>query len=364
MFLATNAKKHGYDIYVACRIRQHKKEIEKHGIKVINLAICRGSTSLGKNLIELLQFITLFFRIRPDILYFLALRPVFVGGLAASFLRYRNAIFSFAGFGHLFINERRFGLKLFLLKTILPIVAGSGKCLVENQNDRSFLKTFGISDNKIEVLPGSGVNLEDFRPVNETKNISGPPIVMMACRLIWPKGVGVFAEAAKKIQKWGCLARFVLVGEPDPHNPESVPVSIIKKWEDDGIFKWLGAKTDMNNILQQADIFCLPTSYREGMPKVLLEAMACGLPCITTNTRGCNEAVRHEENGLLVPPDDPQALALAIRKLVESPELRQKLGKAGRRIAEIEYNEKIVCNRTMEIFKEMLKRNHQQASLL
>lgn len=354
-FLAIEAKKCGHTVLIACRFSKYRKLFEKYGMVTFELGLQRKSLSPFCLISEIVQITLLYFQQRPDILYHLAVRPIVVGGFAALLARKPCIVSSFAGMGHLFAFEGKPSLKLCILRRLIKISAGKSQCLVENKDDKYSLEKCGIAKTQINVLPGSGVNISAFSPSSTIKKKKSYPVVLMASRLIWPKGVGVFVEAAKIVQSWGLIAEFVLVGEPDQGNPESVPLAQIRDWINDGVVNWQGPKTDMNSVFNDTDVFCLPTSYREGMPKVLLEAMACGVPCITTNTRGCKEAVRHEENGLLVPPNDPKALAFAIRKLADSPKLRKKLGEAGRKIAENEYNEKSVCTRTMELFKGMLK---------
>jgi len=179
------------------------------------------------------------------------------------------------------------------------------------------------------------------------------PVVVLAGRMLWAKGVGEFVDAARRLREQKVEARFVLAGDSDPGNPSAVPVWQLEQWHDSGVVEWWGACDDMPRVLGEAHIVCLP-SYREGLPKVLIEAAASGRPIVTTDVPGCREIVRHEENGLLVPVQNAAALAAALRRLILSPVLRQFLGQRGREIAVAEFGLETVIEQTLTIYKELL----------
>src|SRR5206468_1936880 len=149
------------------------------------------------------------------------------------------------------------------------------------------------------LIRGSGVDCQTFHPREEP---TGRPMVLMASRLLWDKGVRHFVEAARQIRKSDDSARFVLAGEPDFGNPEAIPVPQIQAWVQEGAIEWLGRRDDMPDLLAKASVVVLPTMYGEGVPKILLEAAATGRPIVATDVRGCREIVKHGINGLLVPP--------------------------------------------------------------
>jgi glycosyltransferase involved in cell wall biosynthesis len=181
----------------------------------------------------------------------------------------------------------------------------------------------------------------------------GIPLAVLASRMLWHKGVGEFVEAALMLKASGVKARFVLVGDIDPGNPSTVSTAQLEAWQRSGSVEWWGRRIDMPEVLAKAHIVCLP-SYREGMPKVLIEAAACGRPIIAADSPGCREIVRHEDNGLLVPVRDPAALAGALRCLIEDPELRGHMGTRGREIAEAEFSMENVINKILAVFRELL----------
>jgi glycosyltransferase involved in cell wall biosynthesis len=178
-------------------------------------------------------------------------------------------------------------------------------------------------------------------------------LVVVTARLLWDKGLGEFVAAARLLRAQGIQARFALVGDLDPGNRASIDPAVLDEWKAEGVVELWGFRRDMPRVLGEADIVCLP-SYREGLPKSLLEAMAAGLPCVTTDVPGCREAVRNGENGWLVPPRDPQALARALKLLIENPDLRYRMGKRGRDMVLTEFDSPIICQQTLQVYEGML----------
>ena len=201
------------------------------------------------------------------------------------------------------------------------------------------------------LIRGSGVDPTAFCPAGEP---SGPPTVMLASRMIWTKGVGEFVEAARMLRGGGAEARFVLVGQDDPQNPATIPAAQLNAWNKEGIVQWWGHCGNMPDILGRSSVVVLPTYYGEGLPKVLLEAAACGKPIVTTRARGCDEIVRDGENGYLVAPRDPQSLAQAIGRLLSDPHQRWRMGSAGRRLVLREFTADYVAAQNMDIYLQML----------
>ncbi len=173
-----------------------------------------------------------------------------------------------------------------------------------------------------------GVDISKFIPLPED---SGEPVIILASRMLWDKGVGEFFEAARLLRQEGILARFALVGGPDDDNPATISKAQLLHWQDTGIVEWWGHREDMPKVLASACVVVLP-SYREGIPKVLLEAASCARPIVATDVPGCREIVRHMYNGLLVPANDPRALAYAIATLIRDPLLCKRMGARGREL--------------------------------
>ena len=172
--------------------------------------------------------------------------------------------------------------------------------------------------------------------------------------MLWDKGVGLFVEAARQLRSRRTDSRFVLVGPIDEGNPSAVPEAQIQAWAAEGVVEWWGYQADMQETLSRAHIVALPAIQREGLPKVLLEAAACARPVVAGDVPGCREIVRPDVNGILVPPGDRTALALALERLLDSAELRGRFGCAGRKIVEQEFAQQIVVNETLDLYARML----------
>ena len=180
-----------------------------------------------------------------------------------------------------------------------------------------------------------------------------PLRVLLAARLLWDKGLAEYVEAARRLRGEGRAIEFLLAGDPDPGNPAAVPESTVRGWADEGVLQWLGHVDDMAGLFASVDVVVLP-SYREGLPKGLIEAAACALPLVTTDVPGCREVVSDGVDGLLVPVRDAAALAAAIARLHDDPELAARLGKAARAKALAEFDEQIVIARTLAVYRELL----------
>jgi glycosyltransferase involved in cell wall biosynthesis len=202
----------------------------------------------------------------------------------------------------------------------------------------------------VELIRGSGVDTSRFVDSPEPGTA---PVVVLASRMLWGKGVGEFVEAAKQLRTEGIKCRMVLVGRLDSESQDAVPEATLKSWQAEGIVEWWGHRDDMLDVYTQAHIVCLP-SYLVGAPKVLLEASSCGRAIVTTDVSGCKEIVRHNENGLLVPPKDPAALASALKTLIQNPDLRKQMGRRGRQIVLEEFSDEIVVGRTMALYRMLL----------
>ena len=205
------------------------------------------------------------------------------------------------------------------------------------------------------LIRGSGVDTRRFFPQPEP---AGIPLVVLPARMLWDKGIAEFVAAARILRAEGLEARFALVGDNDDQNPASVASSRLNAWEKEAVIEWWGWKEEMEQIYAQAAIVCLPSFYREGVPKALIEAAACGRPLVTTDMPGCREIVRHGENGLLVPVRDDEALAKALRYLVENPSRRSIMGAASRTIAENEFSMELVISQTLAFYQSCRNERH------
>jgi glycosyltransferase involved in cell wall biosynthesis len=349
--LAIAAKMAGFDVTVATRLARHREIIEAAGLRALQFEMDRRGMSPIGLAQETLRLANLYRRERPDIVHHVSLRPVVVGGFAARLAGIRHVVSALTGMGFLFTDGGRGSLARRALQSVLPWLMARGVTIVQNKDDGGLLRSLGVPAERLRLIPGSGVDVTSFVP--RLTPAAGKPVVMMASRLLWDKGVREFAEAARLCRNRGVQARFVLVGSPDPQNPSSIPGAELESWHASGILEWWGPREDMAAVFSQAHVVCLP-SYREGLPKVLLEAAACGKPIITTDTPGCREIVRHGENGFLVPVRAVTELAEAAERLVSDATLREAMGRAGRRKIEEEFSLERVVSETLQVYAELL----------
>lgn len=346
--LAKAAKEAGFEVTVITRCNAECAGIEAAGLRVVPFDMARrGLNPLGL-LREVVGVARLYRKLKPDIVHHVALRPVVVGGLAARLAGVRSAVSAIAGLGFAFTGGRGGWLQQ-AMRALLRLALARGVVIVQNPDDAAAVQGLGVAPERIRLITGAGVDTARFAPRPEPE---GRPVVMLASRLLWDKGVGEFVEAARRLKG---RARFVLVGAPDPGNPASVAEGDLYAWVQDGIVEWWGRRDDMAEVLSAAHIVCLP-SYREGLPKVLLEAMACGRACITTDAPGCRDCVRDGDNGLLVPVKDAAALTAAIERLIDDRNLRQRMGERGRERAVAEFSQDRVIDATLAVYAEALVR--------
>jgi glycosyltransferase involved in cell wall biosynthesis len=224
--------------------------------------------------------------------------------------------------------------------------------LFQNPDDRdTFVRLGLVPADKTVIIKGSGVDMTRFTP---TPQPEGPPLILFAGRLIWQKGIGDFVAAARALKTRGLEARFVIVGYPEASSPAAVPAGTLDAWAAEGVIEWWGRRDDMPAVYAGAHIVCLPSSYGEGVPKVLIEAAACGRPAVATDAPGCREIVHDGANGLLVPVGDHEALCAALETLATDPARRAQMGMRGRQIAEAEFALTQVLDRTLALYRELL----------
>tara|TARA_Y100001960_G_scaffold120171_1_gene128541 strand:- start:1553 stop:2686 length:1134 start_codon:yes stop_codon:yes gene_type:complete len=349
--LAMAACEAGYDVAVATRARQHVEMIQRAGVRVIPFELSRRA---GNPVLELLRLLSLYRREHPDIVHHVALKPVFLGALAARLAGIPTQVNAVAGLGWLFISRSRIARWMSLsIRWILARLLNTPRCrvIVQNPNDAELLKEAGVTESNLRMIRGAGVDASEFSPSPESPE---PICVVLASRILWDKGLSEFVQAARQLKKEGVKASFILVGNPDLDNPASVPEATLYAWQKEKVVEWWGHRDDMVAVFHAAHIVCLP-SYREGLPKVLLEAAACGRPIVTTDVPGCREVVREGENGLLVPARNAQALSEALHCLIKNPELRAQMGLRSREIMLKDFSLEKVIAQTLSVYKELIR---------
>lgn len=349
--LALAAKACGFDVVVVTSVGAMGRQIRQAGLRVIHLDCRRSSVNPLSELRVIAQLVRIYRRERPDLVHHIALKPVLYGSIAARLVGVPAVINAITGTGHLFSADNlRLGLLTGVVRCALRFLLRGSFVAVQNADDAALVR--GLGANRVSLIRGSGVDPAVFAPAEPP---GPPPTVMLASRLLWEKGVGVFVDAARMLQQKGVDARFVLVGAPDPDNRGSVPEQLLKAWQADGVVEWWGHLDDMPAVLSRANMACLPSHYGEGVPKGLIEAASCGLPIVTTDMPGCREVVVDGENGFLVPPQDPPALADALEKLILDGALRRRMGAAGRARVIAGFSQQIVIDATMRLYHDAVR---------
>jgi len=285
------------------------------------------------------------------------------GSLAARLAGVPGRVSAVTGLGYVFTSDDAKARWLRPLVRGLMRLALGGKrarLILQNPDDVTLFERARLVDPQdIRLIPGSGVDCVRFAPRADAHTIAlGQPLrVLLPARLLWDKGLAEFVDAARRLRAQGRTLEFLLAGTPDPGNPAAAPETMVQGWVDEGVLQWLGHVDDMPALFRSVDMVVLP-SYREGLPKGLIEAAACGLPLVTTDVPGCREVVTDGENGLRVPVRDAGALAAAIARLQDDPVLAQRLGAAARQRALDEFDERIVIDRTMAVYREVLPDGH------
>jgi glycosyltransferase involved in cell wall biosynthesis len=356
--LACAAKDEGYDVVIVTQGREHGNQITEAGLHLEAVDFSRSHGKPWQDLKTLIAIYKIYKRHQPDLVHHVSLKPVIYGSVAAFLVGVPAIVNALTGLGFVFSSAQKKAkviraLILPLLKFLLT--RKNSWLIVQNLDDQKTLEDAGITNQQRSVLiKGSGVDTHRFNIENSDQ--PSVPIVVLAARMLWDKGVGEFVKAAEIVHSSNPDVRFVLVGDSDLENPSCIPSQTLSNWQKSGIIEWWGKRTDMPDILMNATLVCLP-SYREGLPKVLIEAAACGKAIITTDAPGCREIVRHGVNGLTVPVGDSQALAEAILKLLKDEGLRNQMGKKGREIVEQEFTIEKVCSETLHLYSCALSRN-------
>jgi glycosyltransferase involved in cell wall biosynthesis len=353
---ARAARAAGFEVVVATRVNRHRAAIEAEGFRIVPLEMRRKSMNPLRELAAIAELVRIYRRERPTVVHQVGMKPMVYGSLAARIARVPGVVNALPGLGFVFTSKTVFAraLRVFLTPALRVLLnTGRSVLILQNPDDCAVHVDAGtIVPDRVRLIRGSGVDIRSFTPGAEP---AGNPIVMMASRMVWGKGVGEFVEAARLLRSRGASARFVLVGDSDHDNPAAIPVSKLEAWHDEGTVEWWGHRDDMPHVLAQASIVCLPSANGEGIPKVLLEAASCGRPLVATDAPGCREIVRHGDNGLLVPLHDAEALGAAIGRLLHAPDLRRQMGERGRRLVEAEFSDTRVAEQTLAVYRELVE---------
>lgn len=353
--LALALKERGYDLLLLSPPGPHGERLRSMGLRWEPVPMHRRSLNPLREILLLVRLWHTIGSYKADLVHGFTIKCALYGSVVGR-LSGCARVSAITGMGYVFTSEDKMARVLRpLVRAFLRLALGGkrSRVILQNPDDVALVKRAGIADTEtIRLIPGSGVDCSRFAD-RLPKNGAGPKKVLFAARVLWDKGISEFVAAARRLRAQGRHLRFLVAGTPDLGNPATVPESRLLEWVNEGAVEWLGHVGDMAALLQAVDMMVLP-SYREGLPKGLIEAAACGLPLVTTNVPGCREVVTDGVDGLLVPARDAEALADAIGKLDDAPELAARLGRAARAKALRMFDERIVVDSTIAVYDELL----------
>ncbi len=352
MLLMKHFVSNGWRVYAAIGIDEFAEKIEEEGIKIIETTFARRVLTPVVDWKAFRSLRGAYSEINPALVHHFNVKPIILGTCAAMGLEATKVINTVTGLGLMFdsgiVNRAIASAALKYIKK------RSNMTIFQNQDDHALLlgKEL-IEPGKCNIIVSSGVDTKRFKPIRKERNKAGKQKVLMVSRLLWHKGIREYIEAAEICRKLIPRVRFQLAGEEDAAHPSAVDLAWIKSQEEKGIIEYLGFIKNLGEILPSISLFVLPSYYGEGVPRVGLEAAACGIPVITTDAPGCRELVADGETGLLVQPRDKEKLATAMMKILPNRDLQNKMGDAGRALAERKFDLKIITNRYLDVYRSL-----------
>ncbi|HEY1722627.1 MAG TPA: glycosyltransferase family 4 protein [Magnetospirillaceae bacterium] len=353
--LAEACRDAGWEVVIATRVADKGEAIKNAGFILEPIPISRGGMNPFVDLVTVWAMIGLLRRHRPDILHSVGLKPVLYGNIAAWVAGTPHLVSALAGMGSVLSGASKSAglIRRLVLAALRPLLNRKrGRVLVQNDDDRAQGLANGFApEARIVIIRGSGVDLTGF-PVQPIP--SEPPVVFaLVARMLIDKGVPEAVDAARLLRSKGVPVTLRLIGAPDPENPMSLTEEQLRAFAAEPGVEWLGPRSDIAAVWRDAHVAVLP-SWREGLPKALLEAMACGRPVITTDTTGCRDVIEAGVEGVLVPLKNPEALAAAMERLASDPALRAQMGRAARQRAETRFDQRLIAQAHLDLYRTLL----------
>jgi glycosyltransferase involved in cell wall biosynthesis len=354
--LALSLRRQGHKVLLVSPAGPYSEKLTELGLEWRAVPISRSGLNPFQELKSILWLKKLIQEEEVEIVHGFTIKGAVYSSIAARLAGVSARVCSIDGLGYVFASS---DLKARILRPIVQglfklALRGDGtRLILQNKDDVSLFVDRGISSAEhTRLILGAGVDCRRFTRGGE--RVEGQPLrVLLAARLLWKKGIGEYIEMARLLKSQGRNIEFLLAGSPDPGNPDSVPEEIVKSWVQEGLINWLGHVPDIASVLSTVHVVTLPSAYREGLPTSLTEAASCGLPLVTTDNPGCREVVTHEVDGLMVPVNDGKALAEAVARLADDPDLAGRLGEAARNKARTQFDEQIVIQKTEVIYSEL-----------
>lgn len=352
--LARAARHAGYEVHVAAPRMGFTVPPEERWLMHHDIPIGRGLDSLAADFRTIGRLAELCRAHAFTLVHAFTHKPVLLTALARRRSGMPPVVYSLTGLGHLALGRGRL---IALVRRLFFLLAASAfrrpraEVTFQNEDDLlMFLERGCAIPGRSHLIRGTGIDIDEFHAVPDPP---GPCLVMAPTRMLREKGVVEFADAAALVRRTHPEVRFVLVGDPDPGNPSSLPIDLLRRWVDEGRVEWWGHRHEMPATLAKAHIVCLP-SYREGIPRVLMEAAACGKAIVATDVPGCREAVVDGLNGLRILPRSPEAIRNAVLSLVENPERRRAMGLASRRLAVERFDHALLSRQMLDVYRKVL----------
>ncbi|MFD1007283.1 glycosyltransferase family 4 protein [Oceanisphaera ostreae] len=352
--IAQELRHQGYEVHIVSPDPK-PADFEQYGFIYHQAPMSRKGVNPFTEWLAIARIFKIFKAIQPNLVHLVTIKPYLYGSIAARLARVPSVVSAVAGLGIIF-SQSNFKTKLLraVLYSLFKVAFGhkNQNVIFQNKDDKQALVDWiNLAESKITVIRGAGADLNQYPYLPESDN--SQPVIAFAARLLKDKGVEQFVEASRLLKERGVAAKFWLIGEPDAGNANTVTQQQLDEWQQAGLVECLGYRTDIPQLFTQANIVSLPSFYGEGLPKVLIEAAACGRAVVTTDWPGCRDAITPNETGLLVPIKDSVALADAIQTLIEDEALRHKMGKAGRKLAEDVFDVNKVVEQHMNIYKTL-----------
>lgn len=355
LVIAEEAYKLGYDVFLVAEDTGRSHEIRDKGIKFINLPFSRSGTNPIQEFKTLLSFYKIYNDIKPHVVHHITLKPVIYGSITAKVLKIKGVVNAVSGLGYNFTGDRMSIVSKIMLKMMrYGFNRNNVSIIFQNKDDYNELNALNVISHKNNIfwIKGSGVDLNIFK--TNTFPSFDKIKILLPIRMLWDKGVKELYDASNLLKnKYKNHIQIILAGLADEDNKAGVSAQFLKSWEDGDYVKWIGYQKDMFCVYNDCHIVILP-SYREGMPKTLIEACAMSRAIITTDAIGCRECVDEGINGLKVPVKDSKSLAIAIERLVNNTDEIIQMGKASRTKAESEFDINLVIKKHLEIYNQYL----------
>lgn len=354
LVLVKGALAAGYDVHAIAPEGEGAATLEALGVPVHRWRLDRKGQRAATEALTLARLVALYRQVKPQLVHHVTIKPVIYGSLAAKLTGVRGVVNAVSGLGYIFLaHGLRAGARRRAIAAAYRSALGAKntRVILQNDDDEADLRKLGALSPSAQVVKirGSGVDLNRFAPSEEPK---GTPVVVLPARLLRDKGVVEFVEAARLLKREGSAVRMVLAGALDPGNPAAVTQTELDGWLRENAVEWWGHRTDMPQVFRESNLVCLP-SYREGLPKALLEAAASGRAIVTTDAPGCRDVVDFGRLGPLVPVRDAKAIALQVRRLLD-PAVRAPLAKALAEHAAQHFSETQVLEQHLDVYRSLI----------